>query len=41
MPTEIVIQTLSAQGAQVSLSKPLDLLIEKSADIAKKHSVVM
>src|SRR5437660_1727452 len=41
MPTEIVIQTLSAQGAQVSLSKPLDLLIEKSADIAKKHSAVM
>jgi hydroxymethylglutaryl-CoA lyase len=41
MPTEILIQTLSAQGAQVSLSKPLDLLIEKSADIAKKHSVIM
>jgi hydroxymethylglutaryl-CoA lyase len=41
MPTEIVIQTLSAQGAQVSLSKLLDLLIEKSADIAKKHSVIM
>jgi hydroxymethylglutaryl-CoA lyase len=41
MPTEILIQTLRAQGAQVSLSKPLDLLIEKSADIAKKHSVIM
>ena len=41
MPTEIVIQTLTAQGADVLLSKPLDLLIEKSADIAKKHSVIM
>ena len=41
MPTEIVIQTLTAQGADVLLSKPLDSLIEKSADIAKKHSVIM
>src|SRR5436853_1899028 len=41
MPTEIVIQTLTAQGADVALSKPLDSLIEKSADIAKKHSVIM
>ena len=41
MPTEIVIQTLAAQGADVALSKPLDSLIERSADIAKKHSVIM
>ncbi len=41
MPTEIVIETLAAQGASVPMNKPLDLLIEKSADIAKKHSVVM
>src|SRR5438045_3178564 len=37
MPTEIVIQTLSTQRAQVSLSKPLDLLIEKSADIRSEE----
>jgi hydroxymethylglutaryl-CoA lyase len=41
MPTEVVIQTLTAQGAEIPLRKPLDLLIEKSADIAKKHSVIM
>ncbi len=41
MPTEIVIETLAAQGASVPMNKPLDLLIEKSADIAKRHSVVM
>src|SRR5213078_499626 len=41
MPTEIVIQTLAAQGADVALSKPLDSLIQQSADIAKKHSVIM
>jgi hydroxymethylglutaryl-CoA lyase len=41
MPTEIVIKTLAAQGAPAPMNKPLDLLIEKSADIAKKHSVVM
>ena len=41
MPTEIVIQTLAAHGAEVSLNKPLDSLIQKSADIAGKHLVVM
>lgn len=41
MPTEIVIQTLAAQGAEVSLNKPLDSLIRKSADIANTHSMVM
>ncbi len=41
MPTEILIQTLAAQGAEVSLNKPLDPLIQKSADIAKRHSTIM
>jgi hydroxymethylglutaryl-CoA lyase len=41
MPTEIVVQTLTSQRADVALIKPLDLLIEKSAEIAKKHSVIM
>jgi hydroxymethylglutaryl-CoA lyase len=41
MPTEIVFQTLNAHGAQIPLSKPLDLLMQTSADIAKKHSVIM
>lgn len=41
MPTEVVIQTLTAQGAEVMLNKPLDSLIQMSAEIAKKHSVIM
>jgi hydroxymethylglutaryl-CoA lyase len=41
MPTEIVMETLAAHGATVPLNQPLDLLIQKSADIAKRHSVVM
>src|SRR5205807_1638461 len=41
MPTEIMIQALAAQGAGLSLNKPLDSLIQVSADIAKKHSVIM
>jgi hydroxymethylglutaryl-CoA lyase len=41
MPTEIVIQTLAAQGMQVPSTRPLDLLINKSADIARKHSMIM
>ncbi len=41
MPTEILMQTLAAQGAEVSLNKPLDPLIQKSADIAKRHSTIM
>jgi hydroxymethylglutaryl-CoA lyase len=41
MPTEIMIQTLIGQGAELLLNKPLDSLIQMSADIAKKHSVIM
>src|SRR5438874_11530850 len=39
IPTEIAIQALAAQGAQIPLRKPLDAVIQMSADIAKKHTV--
>lgn len=41
IPTEIAVQALAAQGAQVPLRKPLDSVIQMSADIAKKHTVTM
>ncbi len=40
IPTEIAVQALREHGAQLELKKPLDAVIEMSADIAKKHSVV-
>src|SRR6266852_1638453 len=40
IPTEIAVQALTAHGADVPLKKPLDAVIEMSADIAKKHTVV-
>ena len=41
IPTEIAIQALAAHGANVPLKKPLDAVIQMSADIAKKHTVIM
>src|SRR4051812_48349963 len=41
IPTEIAVQTLAEQGAQVPLKKPLNAVIQMSADIAKKHTVVV
>jgi hydroxymethylglutaryl-CoA lyase len=40
IPTEILVQALREHGAQLELKKPLDSVIEMSADIAKKHTVV-
>ncbi len=40
IPTEILVQVLREHGAQLELKKPLDAVIEMSADIAKKHTVV-
>src|SRR5262245_18453877 len=40
IPTEIAIQALAAHGAQVPIKKPLDAVIEMSADIARKHTSV-
>lgn len=37
IPTEIAVQALAVRGANVPLKKPLDAVIEMSADIAKKH----
>src|SRR5690348_8226836 len=36
IPTEVAIRALAAQGAQIPLRKPLDAVIQMSADIAKK-----
>ncbi|MGC2695828.1 MAG: hydroxymethylglutaryl-CoA lyase, partial [Candidatus Angelobacter sp.] len=41
IPTEIAVQALAGHGAKVPLKKPLDAVLEMSADIAKKHEVVM
>jgi hydroxymethylglutaryl-CoA lyase len=41
IPTEIAVEALAARGADVPLKKPLDAVIQMSADIAKKHTVVM
>jgi hydroxymethylglutaryl-CoA lyase len=40
IPTEILVKVLREHGAQLELKKPLDSVIEMSADIAKKHTVV-
>ncbi len=40
IPTEIAIQALAAHGAQVPLKKPLDAVIQMSADIAKLFSEI-
>ena len=41
IPTEIAVQALAAQGAQIPLRKPLDSVINMSADIARKYTVVV
>jgi hydroxymethylglutaryl-CoA lyase len=41
IPTEIAVQALAAHGANVPLKRPLDAVIQMSAEIAKKHTVVM
>jgi len=41
IPTEIAVQALREHGADVPLKKPLDVVVAMSADIAKKHTVVM
>jgi hydroxymethylglutaryl-CoA lyase len=40
IPTEILVQVLREHGAELELKKPLDSVIEMSADIARKHTVV-
>jgi len=41
IPTEIAVQVLSAHGTQVPLRRPLDSLIQMSAEIEKKFTTVM
>ena len=41
IPTEIAVEALKDRGADVQLKKPLDSVAQMSADIAKKHTVVM
>ncbi len=38
IPTEILVQALAEKGATLAIKKPLDAVIEMSADIAKKHT---
>ncbi|HZI56399.1 MAG TPA: hydroxymethylglutaryl-CoA lyase [Verrucomicrobiae bacterium] len=40
IPTEIAVQALAAHGADVPLKKPLDAVVQMSADIAKKHTTI-
>jgi hydroxymethylglutaryl-CoA lyase len=40
IPTEIAVETLAARGAEVPLKKPLDAVIQMSADIAKKFTPI-
>ena len=41
IPTEIAVQALTDRGAQVPLRKPLDSVINMSADIARKYTVIV
>ena len=41
IPTEIAVQALKEGGAEIPIKKSLDAVIQMSADIAKKHTVVM
>ena len=41
IPTEIAVKALAEHGANVPLKKALDEVIQMSAEIAKKHTVVM
>jgi hydroxymethylglutaryl-CoA lyase len=40
IPTEIAVEVLQKHGAEVPLRKPLDAVIEMSADIARKHTPI-
>jgi hydroxymethylglutaryl-CoA lyase len=40
IPTEIAVQALIGRGAEVALKKPLDAVVQMSADIAKKHTTI-
>jgi hypothetical protein len=41
IPTETVVQALKEYGADVGVKKSLEALVQMSADIAKKHTVLM
>ncbi len=40
IPTEIAVEALTSRGADVPLRRPLDAVIQMSAEIAKKHTTV-
>jgi hydroxymethylglutaryl-CoA lyase len=40
IPTEIAVQALAEHGAHVTLKKPLDSVLQMSADIARKYTVI-
>jgi hydroxymethylglutaryl-CoA lyase len=41
IPTEVAIEALNSQGAQIALRKPLDSLLQMSSDIEKKYTVTI
>jgi hydroxymethylglutaryl-CoA lyase len=41
IPTEVAVQALAERGAGVPLKKPLDAVLQMSADIAKKYTMTM
>jgi hydroxymethylglutaryl-CoA lyase len=40
LPTEVAVQALAGRGANVGLKKPLEAVMEMSADIAKRHTPI-
>jgi len=40
IPTEIAVQALREHGAEIEVKKPLDSVIQMSAEIAKKHTIL-
>jgi hydroxymethylglutaryl-CoA lyase len=40
IPTEIAVSALIGQGAEVAIKKPLDSVVQMSADIARKHTTI-
>ena len=40
IPTEIAVQALTARGVDVPLKKPLNAVVQMSAEIARKHTII-
>jgi hydroxymethylglutaryl-CoA lyase len=40
IPTEIAVQALAGRGAEIGIKKPLEAVVQMSADIARKHTTI-